>query len=127
MALIREEVTYPDGRVEIREYPAPDADPVVEPVPQEVSETQFIRACRKSGLITFEEGEAYLARGVLPPIMAEALAKISDKDTREDVILKAVGSASFSRDDRVFSELVKHGAATDEDIDGVFRLAASLT
>ncbi len=126
MPMIREEVTYPDGRVEIREYPAPDAGPVVEPVPQEVSDVDFITATEELGFITDAEAMAYLQRGELPAMMAAALAKIEDTPEKKRMIYKAIGRTSFSRDDPVFAELVKHNAATDEDIDRVFRLAASL-
>ena len=122
--IIREEITHPDGTVEIREYPEPQ--PAPEPVPQEVTETQFIRATVKAGFITWDEGAGYLARGELPLMMTAALAKIP-AEVRDDMTLKAIGSASFSRSDPVFLALVGAGVATDGQIDDVFRLAASLT
>jgi hypothetical protein len=122
--MIREEVTYPDGRVEIREYPAPDAV-AFDPVPSEVTETQFIRATVQAGIISFDEGAAYLGRGELPAMMQIALAKLPEAE-RKDAMLKAIGSNSFSRHDGVFKAIVAAGVATDDDIDAVFRLAGSL-
>lgn len=95
-------------------------------IPQEVSETQFIRACTQLGIITALEGEGYLARGELPAIMSGALDTL-EEPYKTDARLKAIGSSSFSREDPVFDLLVLSGVATDEQIDGVFTLAGSLT
>ena len=100
--------------------------PYVPPVPQEVTETEFIRACVRAGIITAAEGEGYLGRGELPPIMAGALDQLPEP-ARTDARLKAIGSSSFSRNDEVFGALVAAGIATDADLDSVFRLAGSLT
>lgn len=92
---------------------------------QEVTETQFIRACVRLGLVTADEGEGYLARGELPAMMTGVLA-ILPEPQRTDARLKAVGASKFSRDDDVFTAMVMAGVYTNEQIDAVFRLAASL-
>lgn len=97
--------------------------PYVPPVPQEVTETQFIRACVRLGIITAEEGKAYLGRGELPIIMETALAQLPEPE-QTDARLKAIGSSSFSRDDDVFKALVLANVTTDEIIDNVFKMAS---
>lgn len=93
--------------------------------PSEVTETQFIRACVRSGIITAPDGEAYLARGELPAMMSVVLDTLPEPQ-RTDARLKAVGSSSFSRRDDVFAAMVAAGIATDEALDDVFRLASTL-
>ena len=95
------------------------------PPPSEVSETQFIRACVRSGIVPAAEGEAYLARGELPAMMSAVLDTLPEP-IRTDARLKAVGSSSFSRNDDVFAAMVAAGATTDEALDEVFRLASTL-
>jgi hypothetical protein len=99
--------------------------PPAAPVPVEVTETQFIRATVRMGIISSAEGEGYLARGELPVMMAAALNQIPEP-ARTDARLKAIGSSSFSRSDEVFAALVAAGVTTGEQIDDVFRLAGSL-
>jgi hypothetical protein len=99
---------------------------LLQPVPQEVTETQFIRACVHAGIITAAEGVAYLARGELPAMM-EAALEILPEAARTDATLKAIGSASFSRTDGVFDALAASEVATAAQIDDVFRLAATLS
>lgn len=94
-------------------------------VAAEVTETQFIRACVRLGLVTAAEGEGYLARGELPAMMTSVLA-ILPEPARTDARLKAVGASSFSRNDDVFAAMVMAGVYTNEQIDAVFRLAATL-
>ena len=91
----------------------------------EATETQFIRACVRLGLVTAAEGEAYLARGELPAMMTNVLA-ILPEPQRTDARLKAVGASKFSRDDDVFAAMVVASVYTNEQIDAVFRLAVTL-
>ncbi len=95
------------------------------PAPSQVTETQFIRSCVRSGIITAAEGEAYLARGELPAMMSAVLDTLPEPQ-RTDARLKAVGSSSFSRNDDVFTAMVAAGVATNEALDDVFRLASTL-
>lgn len=95
-------------------------------VPSVVTEVQFIRACVQMQIITAAEGEAYLARGELPTIMADTIAQLSEAQ-QVDARLKAIGSANFERADEIFTALVAVEAATSEQIDAVFILAGSLT
>jgi len=122
MSMIREEVTFPDGRVEIREYPA---QLPFNPVPEKVTETQFMRAARRVGMVTKAEAKAYLARGVIPAFVETAIAQIPEA-LQEDAELKIIGSDTFHRTDPVFAMLIAGGAATSEQVDDLFRLAATL-
>lgn len=122
MSMIREEVTFPDGRVEIREYAATPDPPRV---PEKVTETQFMRAAVKVGIVTVAEAKAYLARGVIPEFVETAIAQIP-AELQEDAELKIIGSDTFHRADPVFAMLIAGGAATSEQVDDLFRLAATL-
>jgi hypothetical protein len=116
-----------DGE-EVEREPDPipeDTIVLLQPVPQEVTETQFIRACVRAGIITEDDGAGYLGRGELPAALMAALAAIPEAD-RIDARLKAIGSASFSRGDEIFRALAASGVATAAQIDDVFRLAATL-
>lgn len=101
----------------------PDREPAAI-VPATVTETQFMRAAVKIGMVTTDEAEAYLARGELPAFVSAALAMLPD-EFRADARLKAVGAANFSRSDSVFAALIAGGAATAEQVDQLFILAAA--
>jgi hypothetical protein len=95
------------------------------PVPPQVTETQFMRAAVKVGIVTAAEAKAYLARGVIPAFVETAVAQIP-ANVRTDAELKIIGSDTFHRTDPVFAMLIAGGAATSEQVDDLFRLAATL-
>ena len=99
--------------------------PVVPPIPEKVTETQFMRAARRVGMVTKAEAKAYLARGVIPAFVETAIAQIP-ADLQEEAELKIIGSDTFHRNDPVFAMLIAGGAATSEQVDDLFRLAATL-
>ena len=94
-------------------------------VPASVTETQFMRAAVKVGIVTAAEAKAYLARGVIPAFVETAVAQIP-ANVRTDAELKIIGSDTFHRADPVFAMLIAGGAATSEQVDDLFRLAATL-
>jgi hypothetical protein len=96
-----------------------------DPVPERVTETQFMRAAVKVGIVTAAEAKAYLARGVIPAFVETAVAQIP-ANVRTDAELKIIGSDTFHRTDPVFAMLIAGGAATSEQVDDLFRLAATL-
>ena len=102
--------------------------PPPEPVPASVSETQFMRAATRPpfSLVTGQEAEDYLARGVIPGFVAAALAKIPDETARTDARLKVVGANTFFRDDALFDLLIGMKVATAEQVDALFQLAETL-
>ena len=109
--------------IEIRQrVEQPPAPP---PVPEKVTETQFMRAARRVGMVTKAEAKAYLARGVIPAFVETAIAQIP-ADLQEEAELKIIGSDTFHRADPVFAMLIAGGAATSEQVDDLFRLAATL-
>jgi hypothetical protein len=95
------------------------------PVPPQVTETQFMRAAVKVGIVTAAEAKAYLARGVIPSFVEAAMAPIPE-NARLDAELKIIGSDTFHRADPVFAMLIAGGAATADQVDDLFRLAATL-
>ena len=105
--------------------PAACIPPVVPPIPEKVTETQFMRAAVKVGIVTAAEAKAYLARGVIPAFVETAVAQIP-ANVRTDAELKIIGSDTFHRTDPVFAMLIAGGAATSEQVDDLFRLAATL-
>ena len=109
--------------LEIRERVEQPQPP--DPVPEKVTETQFMRAAVKVGIVTAAEAKAYLARGVIPSFVEAAVAQIP-ASARLDAELKIIGSDTFHRTDPVFAMLIAGGAATSEQVDDLFRLAATL-
>jgi hypothetical protein len=109
--------------LEIRERVEQPQPP--DPVPARVTETQFMRAAVKVGIVTAAEAKAYLARGVIPAFVETAVAQIP-ANVRTDAELKIIGSDTFHRADPVFAMLIAGGAATSEQVDDLFRLAATL-
>jgi hypothetical protein len=109
--------------LEIRERVEQPQPP--DPVPEKVTETQFMRAAVKVGIVTAAEAKAYLARGVIPAFVETAVAQIP-ANVRTDAELKIIGSDTFHRTDPVFAMLIAGGAATAEQVDNLFRLAATL-
>jgi hypothetical protein len=95
------------------------------PVPAQVTETQFMRAAVQRNLVTIDEAKAYLARGVIPSFVETAITQIPEA-LRSDAELKIIGSDTFHRNDPVFAMLIAAGAATDAQVDDVFRLAGTL-
>jgi hypothetical protein len=96
-----------------------------DPIPDSVTETQFMRAAVAVGIVTADEAKAYLARGVIPSFVEAAMAQIP-ASARLDAELKIIGSDTFHRADPVFAMLIAGGAATSEQVDDLFRLAATL-
>jgi hypothetical protein len=94
-------------------------------VPEKVTETQFMRAAVTLEIVTADEAKAYLARGVIPAFVETAIAQIP-ANVRTDAELKIIGSDMFHRNDPVFAMLISGGAATSEQVDDLFRLAATL-
>jgi hypothetical protein len=84
-----------------------------------------MRAAVKVGIVTTAEAKAYLARGVIPAFVETAVAQIP-ANVRTDAELKIIGSDTFHRADPVFAMLIAGGAATSEQVDDLFRLAATL-
>jgi hypothetical protein len=121
--ITRDEVRNAAGELlQVREYPALPTHPLV---PAQVTETQFMRAAVKVGIVTASEAKAYLARGVIPSFVETAVAQIP-ANVRTDAELKIIGSDTFHRTDPVFAMLIAGGAATSEQVDDLFRLAATL-
>ena len=94
-------------------------------VPEKVTETQFMRAAVAVGIVTADEAKAYLARGVIPSFVEAAMTQIPES-ARLDAELKIIGSDTFHRADPVFALLIAGGAATADQVDDLFRLAATL-
>jgi hypothetical protein len=95
------------------------------PPPETITKMQFVRACVRAGRMTHADALAYVSQGTLPPIIQRAIAAIPAGE-RADLTLKNVGSVTLDRTDLVFQRLVALGDATDDQIDKLFRLAASL-
>jgi len=96
-----------------------------DPIPEQVTETQFMIAARRKDMVTWDEVDAYLGSGVIPAFVVAALAPLSDEQRRE-AQAKIKGSSTFHRADPVFTLLIAGGAATAAQVDDLFRLAATL-
>jgi hypothetical protein len=105
-------------------------EPVPEPpAPQPVTDVsfwQFMLAAASLGIITLAEAEAAVDTRAMPALFAATLEQLPDPQ-RTMARIKFKGITRVVRGDDLFALMVATGAATDEQIDGVFAVAASIT
>ena len=101
--------------------PAPPPPPVTD-----VSFWQFMMAARDLHFITHEEALAAVQSRIMPPAFAEAISGLPQA-ARQNAELKFAGIQRMLRSDPLFDLVVAANIATDEQIDGVFAVAATIT
>ena len=101
--------------------PAPPPPPVTD-----VSFWQFMSAARDLHFITHEEALAAVQSRIMPPAFAEAISGLPQA-ARQNAELKFAGIQRMLRSDPLFDLVVAANIATDEQIDGVFAVAATIT
>lgn len=101
--------------------PAPPPPPVTD-----VSFWQFMMAAWKLNFITHAEALAAVRSRIMPPAFAAALVGLPEA-ARLEAELKFAGITRMLRSDPMFSLVVAANIATDEQIDGVFTVAATIT
>ena len=109
--------------------PEPEPDPAPEPPPPQpvtdVSFWQFMMAAWKLNFITHPQALAAVQARVMPPAFALAIAELPAEQKME-AELKFAGITRMLRSDPMFALVVAANIATDEQIDGVFAVAAAI-
>lgn len=104
-------------------------DPPPPPPPPPVTDVsfwQFMMAAWKLNFITHEEALAAVRSRTMPPAFVTALAGLPEA-ARLEAELKFAGVTRMLRSDPLFARVVAANIATDEQIDGVFAVAATIT
>ncbi len=104
-----------------------DPPPAPPPLPPtDVSFWQFMMAAWKLNFITHAEALAAVKSRIMPPAFAQAIAGLP-AEAKLEAELKFAGITRMLRSDPMFARVVTANIATDEQIDGVFAVAASIT
>lgn len=104
-------------------------DPPPPPPPPPVTDVsfwQFMMAAWKLDFITHAEALAAVRSRTMPPAFVTALAGLPEA-ARLEAELKFAGITRMLRSDPLFARVVAANIATDEQIDGVFAVAATIT
>lgn len=100
--------------------------------PRDVSFWQFMMAARRLGFVSMTEALAAVKQREMPPIFAATLdqavaAGAMTQEQREEADITFAGITRMVRNHPLIAVIVAAGAATDEQIDGTFALAATIT
>jgi hypothetical protein len=125
--------TVPEGEMAVWEgdawalYPVPPPPPPPPPPapPTDVSFWQFMMAAWKLNFVTHEEALAAVRSRIMPPAFALAIADLPT-EAKLAAELKFAGITRMLRSDPLFALVVEANIATDEQIDGVFAVAAAI-
>jgi len=104
-------------------------DPPPPPPPPPVTDVsfwQFMMAAWKLEFITHEEALAAVRSRIMPPAFAAAIADLPT-EAKLEAELKFAGITRMLRSDPLFARVVAANIATDEQIDGVLAIAATIT
>jgi len=109
--------------------PEPEPGPAPEPPPPlpptDVSFWQFMMAAWKLDFITHAEALAAVRQRIMPPAFALAIEGLPT-EAKLAAELKFAGITRMLRSDPMFALVVAANIATDEQIDGVFAVAAAI-
>ena len=104
----------------------PPAAPEPPPPITDVSFWQFMRAAYELDFISDAEALAAVRQRIMPLAFAQAIADLP-AEARLAAEMKFAGITRMLRSDPLFGLVVEANIATNEQIDGVFALAASIT
>lgn len=105
--------------------PCDPPQPPPPPPPTDVSFWQFMMAAWKLNFITHAEALAAVRQRIMPPAFADAIADLP-AEAKLEAELKFAGITRMLRSDTMFALVVAANIATDEQIDGVFAVAATI-
>jgi hypothetical protein len=105
--------------------PGPAPEPPPQPPPTDVSFWQFMMAAWKLNFITHEEALAAVRSRIMPAAFAQAMVGLP-AEAKLEAELKFAGITRMLRSDPLFGLVVEAAIATDEQIDGVFAVAAAI-
>jgi hypothetical protein len=103
-------------------------DPPTPPPPPPVTDVsfwQFMMAAWKLDFITHAQALAAVQSRIMPPAFADAIADLP-AEAKLEAQLKFAGITRMLRSDPMFALVVEANIATDEQIDGVFAVAAAI-
>lgn len=95
-------------------------------VPGAVTFRQFVLALLETGWIDDDEAEAWAARRAIPAFIETAIGRLSGRRRQAQARVTVLGMADVERDHPMIRLLAAGTAASDGDIDAVFRQAATL-
>ncbi len=105
--------------------PCDPPPPPPPPPARDVSFWQFMLAAWKLNFITHAEALAAVRSRIMPPAFADAIADLP-AEAKLAAELKFAGITRMLRSDPLFGLVVEAAIATDEQIDGVFAVAAAI-
>jgi hypothetical protein len=92
----------------------------------DVSFWQFMMAAWRLNFISHAQARAAVQSRIMPPAFADAIADLP-AEAKLAAELKFAGITRMLRSDPLFGLVVEANIATDEQIDGVFAVAAAIT
>jgi hypothetical protein len=93
--------------------------------PNEISDRQFFQALAQAGEITQDEALAAVGTGAIPARMADAIALLPEEQQFPARMLVS-GNVVYRRDSPMVAMLQQNLGWTDQQTDGLWKLAASL-
>jgi len=105
--------------------PPPPPPPPPPAPPTDVSFWQFMMAAWKLNFVTHEEALAAVRSRIMPDAFSQAIADLP-AEAKLAAELKFAGITRMLRSDTLFAMVVAANIATDEQIDGVFAVAAAI-
>lgn len=96
------------------------------PVPEAISDRQFVAALKSIGLVTHAEALAFVRTGDLPAALSEAIAELPDEDEREEAELLVSGAYEFRRPSPLVSAFAAGLGWTQRQVDDLWRSASAL-
>lgn len=103
----------------------PPPPPPPPPPPTDVSFWQFMMAAWKLNFISHADALAAVRQRIMPPAFALAIADLPT-EAKLAAELKFAGITRMLRSDPLFGLVVEANIATEEQIDGVFAVAATI-
>lgn len=106
-------------------FTPPPADPILEPVPQFISDRQFAQQLAKLGLIANEEALAWVKAGVVPAAF-DAFVQSLPEAQQFDAEMLLSGATQFDRYHQLTETFGAARGMTSEQIDDLWRAASAL-
>ena len=100
--------------------------PIIEPVPQSISDRQFAHVLALQGLISQDEALAWVKTGDVPAALQALVDKIPDPTIKFSAQMLLAGATVFERDHPMTAKLAAGLGMSSEQVDDLWRAAAAL-
>lgn len=100
--------------------------PIIEPVPQSISDRQFAHVLALQGLISQEEALAWVKTGDVPAALQALVDEIPDPTIKFSAQMLLAGATVFERDHPMTAQLAAGLGMSSEQVDDLWRAAAAL-